>query len=301
MGLEGIKRFFNTPITTEKRGRGEVIIYHAYRIFKSGKIEDCYGNPITPKMRDGVAYIPVDTGVEGSNQVVEVEVGRIVYHSLISQIDLLGDNPRIIYKDGNGANFRPENLAIEETTREIDLSDKTIEIELPERKKQVINVEEVLAEATSAPTDDPVEILQEYVNEMTEIVEEENSKNAEELINEVNSKAVGLINNNFAQEINSRIDALKAKIQELENLRRTDRVAYEKQLQELNVQIDQLRVLLGTKESQINTLTAQNNNLIAERENISKGYVILPKDKFFKMYNTMNRVLDMVNEVRRHQ
>lgn len=303
--LENLKKMFSTPVTVEKKGRGETIKFHTYRISKSGKISDCYGNSVDPIIKeDGVAYIPLRLS-ENSDSAVEIEVGRIVYCYLVEDIGLLSSTPKITYIDGDGSNFRLKNLRVDkeeiiEIPEEIEVPE--LAVDTMEEKKKFFNVEEMIDEPEildDIDDENMVKELREQVSAMDELIGESQTKTSEELVKEINNKASGLISSDFAKEINYKFDMLESTINQLKGMREMDSINYQNKLKEKDTLIEELKLLISKKEQEMLNIVAQNTRLLEEKAVIERDYVVLTKTSFYNMYESMKKVLEMVDRIKK--
>ena len=288
---EEIKKAITEPVEVERVGRGELVKFHTYRIYKSGRIEDCYGNPADPIIKDGKAYIKLAT--QQKTSPILIEVARILYCYLVDEIDIMSDNPSIEYLDGDGTNFRLDNIKLVSEIPVIEGKDnkKYFDIE------DVLEDEDVISEEGEDNMPNSVEELRDQVKQIETLMENDKQVTGEELIKEVSKKANDLISGNFASEINATIKALKEKVAQLNTLREMDKVAYETRLKEINNEIVNLKNLIVQKENEKEQLLNQNKALLAEKAHIENDMIILTKESFYNMYNTMKKVLAMVDSI----
>lgn len=288
---EEIKKAITEPVEVERVGRGELVKFHTYRIYKSGRIEDCYGNPVDPIIKDGKAYIKLAT--QQKTSPILIEVARILYCYLVDEIDIMSDNPSIEYLDGDGTNFRLDNIKLVSEIPVIEGKDnkKYFDIE------DVLEDEDVISEEGEDNMPNSVEELRDQVKQIETLMENDKQVTGEELIKEVSKKANDLISGNFASEINATIKALKEKVAQLNTLREMDKVAYETRLKEINNEIVNLKNLIVQKENEKEQLLNQNKALLAEKAHIENDMIILTKESFYNMYNTMKKVLAMVDSI----
>lgn len=279
MKVTAIDKFIknlNGLISVEKKGRGEIINFHTYKIYKSGRVTTTQDNPVKPIIENGIAYLEIILDDKGKRKK-KLELGKIVYSALVERIDLLSDDIKVIYLDGNGANFRLENLALQTD----DFDDK--DIELPKLK-----------EITDKNTEN-------CDKDIKSIIDSEETRTNERLIQEINTKVSTLIDNNFTQKINENIVSLKDDINYQRDMREADKIAFDDRLNENKVQLQQLEDSIIEKDRKINSLIEQNNTLLAERTEIEESYVILTKQSFHNMYNSMNKMLDMIDEINKKE
>lgn len=284
---EEIKKVMNEPIEVNKVGRGEIVKFHVYRIYKSGRLEDCYGNALEPINKDGIAYISL---LDINKKPILVEVARVLYSSLVTDIDIMSSTPRIIYKDGNGMNFRLDNIEIEKEEL-IDIKDD----------KKYFDIDKILedddvVEALTPPENNPIETLKVQVAEMEKVITPKNTEN-DELVKEISEKACSLVDANFADQINNHIKTLKDRISTLTALREADETAFNRQLQDMQNEINRLTNIINQYANEKQHLLEQNKNLIAEKESFDKNMVVLSKESFMTMYNTMKQVLAMIDSI----
>lgn len=323
--LDKLKEIISAPIMIEKKGRGEWIKFHSYRIYKNGIIKDCYGNPVNPEVIDGVAYISIPLAPYNEKKEAMIEVGRIVYSQLVEEISIVGTEPKIHYKDGDGTNFKVENLDIEnglarelaaidlpalKSEMEDDGNDDIIDILDVEPTKKMLDIEDVIElddeildlesendEEVNNNTNLTVEEIKANLAKMANIAESGSNQENERLIREINQKAAGLLDSNFAEVVNAKMSRLQETIDQLKSMREMDSVAYQNKTKELHTQIEQLKLLINEKDNNYATLLNQNQALLNERANIEQNMVVLSKDTFFTMYKTMEKVLSMVEKI----
>lgn len=301
--IENFKKFLTSPITIEKHGRGEVINFYNYRITKSGKITDINGNTVKPIIKNGIAYIPVNISGNKENKTIDVEVGRIIYCYLIKDIDIFNDFPKIIYKDNDGTNFKLENLKIEDSVKR-----STTEILTEDEEKQTkkyFDVDDVLEEADILEDieldekSNPVDELGNFITDMETIFDKKTTEINENLVKEINNKANRLISTDFVQEINSKIELLKTTIDQLKSMREMDSIDFQNKLKEKDTLIEQLKLSIAKREKEINDIVLQNEKILSEKALLEKNYVILTKNSFVNMYNTMKKVLEMIDQLKK--
>lgn len=262
--LSTIKKFLSSPneVSIITRGRGRYILFHSYKIFESGKIETSTGKVYEPIIEDGKAYLTLKFGKDILGEV-KLEIARIVYSYFVEQIDIVNDNPKIIYLDNNGTNFRLDNLSIkfEETSNDIE------EIALSETTDEEIDsINQIVDEINSNNSDkenesEYIEILdddnldiddeelQEKIQEVIEdefnnqiaLAESEERKMEEttvqpeenlmadmsfEKINEINSAAMELVKADFASAQKEKIKLFSKALKESETIRDREKVLY---------------------------------------------------------------------------
>ena len=280
-----------------KRGRGKYIKFHSYKIYESGRIETIDGKPYEPVEVDGKAYLTLKFGLRTKGET-KIEIARIVYSCFVSEIDIIENDPEIIYIDGNGMNFRLDNLKIktkefENVVEELEnneydssiqdvvnrenigTTDKTEYQENEELEKQLVN------ENNLVNVDDLLSAVQEVLEENNENNTESEDLPMEEKnevqifkvseINKLNTEAAALIHSNF--------------VEELKNKEFNMNESFDKTLKE--------------KDEEIERLKYQIESMIAQNKKTEQECYIIKKETFSKIYITFNRLIEMVKELRK--
>lgn len=215
--LNALKKLFVDDDNVEivKKGRGRYIKFHSYKIYESGRIETADGKPYQPEIINGKAYLTLKFS-EKTIGAAKIEIARIVYSYLVEPIDIVSDEPVISYIDGNGCNFRLDNIEIIDTavdenvqslvneiveddsediqnvidetnTGSSDFDDEDYDLESEEDDSEYVyeDLNDALEDMDCDAIDDEIEILDEEdplseLEELIEAVENEICKQDEE-------------------------------------------------------------------------------------------------------------------------
>lgn len=328
-----LKKLFannNDNISIVKQGRGRYIKFHSYKIFESGKIETIDGKTYKPLVKDGKAYLTLKFS-DRTLGAAELEIARIVYSYFVSPIDIVGTTPVVKYLDGNGCNFRLDNLQavnnedvlsvvedIENNSAEDvqaivneNNTGSLNEVENDKINKTEETVEYLEDEVEKSKDNSDKELDKELIDKVAEVLEEEKERLPEkqeipavkntqytiEEINNINTEAFRLVQSNFVEQIQKREqdlnDSLKQEREDYENMKNN----YQMALTEKDSEIAKIREEFEIIKNNYETIKKENIRLIEEKNLIAKDYYIIKKEQMQKIYKVFDKLVKMVHSL----
>ena len=300
------------------------MIRNTEKIFESGKIETFDGEKYEPLVKDNKAYLTLRFGGKTLG-AAEIEIARIVYSYFVSPIDIMDTKPLIKYVDGNGLNFRLDNIELS-NDEDVQSVVENIENDSTEDVQNIINETNTGSlDETINTAEEAVEVLEEnvsnthnqeideeLVDKVKEVLEEENNEDTVELpaakettelsieqINNINTEAFKLVNSDFVKEIRGREEELNnsllAEQQEKESLN----LIYKTNLEEKENEIQQIKEEFNIVKQECENIKNENIKLKEEKALIAKDYYIIRKDQMQKIYRVFDRLVKMVQTLRK--
>lgn len=313
--LNALKRLFgNEEVTVVKKGRGRYINFHSYKIFESGRIETSDGQAYVPLEIDGKAYLTLQFG-NRTRGAAKIEVARIIYSYLVEPIDIVDDKPVIIYKDGNGMNFRLDNIELiqEEYDKDVQSVVEDIEEDTSDDVQDVINenntgsVTNEEQDITEEVIDEAVEILEDEDVTVTEVDTQKSLEELEKLINTV-SEMLNESEEEKMEETKQEVVEETIKTYSIENMNNINRAAaqlvqqdFAKEIRDReNNIIRQYSNEIFQRNETIANLEKEISEMNEKNRKMEEECYIIKKDTMQKIYGTFDKLISMIEELRKN-